>query len=87
METLYVMKEVGRVWQARTPEMSFYFQTKADKDKVRYLKEMRRYYDIIENLGKRFGIKRDPDGAYRVNLEIVKKTATSGTTGANHSKN
>lgn len=25
METLYVMKEVGRVWQARTTEMSSYF--------------------------------------------------------------
>lgn len=44
---------------------------------MRYLKEMRRYYNLIESLGKRFGTKRDLDGAYRVNLERINKNPSN----------
>ena len=39
MGALQVMQEVGKQWQALTPDQRKYFKDKADRDKVRYLDE------------------------------------------------
>jgi hypothetical protein len=41
MGALHVMKEVGYSWQAMTAADRQYFQDKADKDKIRYLREQK----------------------------------------------
>ena len=45
MGALDVMKVVGYRWQNLTEEEKHYFKSKADKDKVRYLKEQEAFYD------------------------------------------
>jgi hypothetical protein len=39
MGALDVMKEVGKKWQSMESEQREYFQKKADRDKIRYVKE------------------------------------------------
>jgi hypothetical protein len=39
MGALQVMQEVGKQWQSMTDDCKEYFKDKADRDKVRYLKE------------------------------------------------
>jgi len=51
MGALQVMQEVGKQWQALTPEQRKYFKDKADRDKVRYLDEQRAFYDEVERIG------------------------------------
>lgn len=46
-----VMKEVGYAWQSMTDHDRLYFQDKADRDKIRYLREQKQYYDEVERIG------------------------------------
>ena len=55
MGALDIMKQVGYQWQGLTEKQRKYFQDKADVDKVRYLKEMKAFYDEIERIGNRVG--------------------------------
>ena len=67
MPSLLVMQEVGRQWQNLTEPQRVYFQHKADRDKVRYLREMRAFYDEVERIGKTYGTVRQSDGNIHVN--------------------
>lgn len=55
MGALDIMKQVGYQWQGLTEKQRQYFQDKADVDKVRYLKEMKAFYDEIERIGHKAG--------------------------------
>jgi hypothetical protein len=39
-----------------------YFSVKADKDKVRYLKEQKAYYDEVEQVGHTYGTVINEEG-------------------------
>ena len=43
-----------------------YFQNQADMDKVRYLDEMRAFYDEVERIGNKVGTVRSGNGHYAV---------------------
>jgi hypothetical protein len=43
-----------------------YFQAQADMDKVRYLEEMREFYDEVERIGVKVGTVRSGNGLYNV---------------------
>ena len=43
-----------------------YFQDKADLDKLRYLKEMREFYDEVQRIGDRVGTVKAKTGQYNV---------------------
>lgn len=45
------MQEVGKQWQAMLDEERQYFKDKADKDKIRYLAEQKKFYDEVEKIG------------------------------------
>lgn len=53
MGALEVMQEVGRAWQSMTENDRKYFKDKADKDKNRYLKESRTFYDEVARIGEK----------------------------------
>ena len=53
MGALNVMKQVGYEWQTLTDEKKHYFQSKADIDKERYVKEMGEFYDEVQRIGDR----------------------------------
>lgn len=57
-----VMKEVGYAWQSLTEDNKQYFQDKADRDKVRYLREQKQYYDEVERIGNQIGTVKKKDG-------------------------
>ena len=38
-----------------TEEERLYFKAKADKDKIRYLKEQKAFYDEVEKIGSKIG--------------------------------
>jgi len=42
------------------------FQDRADSDKIRYLKEMRRFYDEVEQLGAEKGKIRNEAGDWKI---------------------
>ena len=44
-----------------------YFKTKADKDKVRYLKEQKSFYDEVEKIGQKVGTVTTKEGQVAVN--------------------
>lgn len=46
------MQLIGRTWQSMEEKDRNYYQDKADCDKIRYIKEMRAYYDEVERIGK-----------------------------------
>lgn len=56
------MQEVGKKWQALTPEERHYFKQKADRDKVRYLTEQKAFYDEVEKIGKNVGTVTTKEG-------------------------
>lgn len=56
------MKEVGYAWQSMTAADRQYFQDKADKDKIRYLREQKQYYDEVERIGNLIGTVKRKDG-------------------------
>lgn len=56
------MQEVGKQWQALTPEQRKYFKDKADRDKVRYLDEQRAFYDEVERIGQEVGTVTTKEG-------------------------
>jgi len=58
------MQQVGRQWQSLTDKN--YFQYKANRDKIRYLHQMREFYDEVERIGKRVGTQKTDDGLYTV---------------------
>lgn len=62
MGALHVMKEVGYAWQSMTAADRQYFQDKADKDKIRYLREQKQYYDEVERIGNLVGTIKRKDG-------------------------
>lgn len=66
MGALIVMKHVGSQWQNLTDKDRQYFQDKADLDKLRYLKEMKEFYDEVQRIGDRMGTVRSSDGQYNV---------------------
>ena len=66
MGALQVMKQVGKAWQSMTHLQRQYFKNKADNDKVRYLKQMKEFYDEVEQIGNRVGTVRSTDGIYNV---------------------
>ena len=43
-----------------------YYQNQADMDKVRYLDEMRAFYDEVERIGNKVGTVRSGNGHYAV---------------------
>lgn len=43
-----------------------YFQDKADIDKIRYLKEMKEFYDEVGRIGDRVGTMTTKDGVVNV---------------------
>ncbi len=45
-----------------TNDDKHYYKSKADQDKLRYLKESKYYYDEVEKLGKRVGTVKTKDG-------------------------
>jgi len=45
-----------------TKEERSYFKTKADKDKVRYLKEQKAFYDEVEKIGQKVGTVTTKEG-------------------------
>ena len=49
-------------WQTLTNDDKHYYKSKADQDKLRYLKESKYYYDEVEKLGKRVGTVKTKDG-------------------------
>lgn len=49
-----------------TEKQREYFQHQADLDKVRYLDEMRAFYDEVERIGKHVGTVRLGTGHYAV---------------------
>ena len=52
MAALDIMKEVGHRWQNLKPAERNEFQKKADKDKVRYFREQKAFYEEIERIGR-----------------------------------
>ena len=72
MQSLQVMQEVGRSWQSLTETNRKYFDNKANRDKIRYLKEMRQFYDEIERIGEKVGTVRQKDGLYNVATAVSK---------------
>jgi hypothetical protein len=66
MGALQVMKQVGKAWQSMALLQRQYFKNKADRDKVRYLKQMKEFYDEVERIGQRVGTVRTIDGNYSV---------------------
>lgn len=68
MGALQVMKQVGKAWQSMNEAQRQYFKNKADIDKVRYLKQMKEFYDEVERIGNRVGIVRSAEGIYNVQL-------------------
>lgn len=52
MGALDVMKEVGKKWQSMESEQREYFQKKADRDKIRYVKEQTAFFGEIEKIGE-----------------------------------
>ena len=52
MGALDVMKEVGKKWQGMAEEERLYFQKKADRDKIRYVKEQTAFFGEIEKIGE-----------------------------------
>lgn len=66
MGALIVMKHVGSRWQNMTDKEREYFQDKADVDKIRYLKEMKEFYDEVERIGTRVGTVKQSSGEYNV---------------------
>jgi hypothetical protein len=50
MGALEVMKEVGISWQSMSNDDRQYFQDKADKDKIRYIREMNTFVKRIEEV-------------------------------------
>jgi len=51
LSALQIMQEVGKRWRALTEEEKLYFKDKSDRDKVRYLKEQKNFYDEADNIG------------------------------------
>jgi hypothetical protein len=78
MGALNVMKEVGYAWQSMTSNDRQYFQDKADKDKIRYLREQKQYYDEVERIGNLVGTIKRKDG--NVNVANKIETAPEGIT-------
>jgi hypothetical protein len=68
MGALQVMKQVGKAWQSMNPMQRQYFKNKADIDKIRYLKQMKEFYDEVERIGNRVGTVRSAEGIYNVCL-------------------
>ena len=62
MGALIVMKHVGSRWQNLTDPERKYFQDKADLDKIRYLREMKEFYDEVGRIGDRMGTTKAKDG-------------------------
>lgn len=56
------MQEVGKQWQSMTKEERKYFKDKADRDKVRYLKEQKEFYDEVEKIGQKVGTVTTKEG-------------------------
>lgn len=52
MGALDVMKEVGKKWQNMSTDERDYFQKKADRDKIRYVKEQTAFFGEIEKIGE-----------------------------------
>lgn len=52
MGALEVMKEVGISWQSMVNDDRQYFQDKADKDKIRYIREMNTFVKRIEEVAE-----------------------------------
>jgi hypothetical protein len=52
MGALEVMKEVGISWQSMINDDRQYFQDKADKDKIRYIREMNTFVKRIEEVAE-----------------------------------
>jgi len=52
MGALEVMKQVGIRWQSMNSEERQYFQDKADKDKIRYIREMNTFVKRIEEVAE-----------------------------------
>lgn len=50
MGALEVMKEVGIRWQSMDNDSRQYFQDKADKDKIRYIREMNTFVKRIDDV-------------------------------------
>ncbi len=48
MGALNIMKEVGKKWQSMNQADREYFQNKADKDKLRYIKQQETFFEQIE---------------------------------------
>lgn len=44
-----------------------YFKQKADKDKLRYLKEQEAFYDEVEKIGQKVGTVTTKEGQIAVN--------------------
>ena len=66
MGALIVMKHVGSRWQSMTDKDRQYFQDKADLDKLRYLKEMKEFYDEVSRIGDRMGTTKTKGGVVNV---------------------
>ena len=71
MGALQVMQQVGRQWQSLKDKS--YFQDKANRDKIRYLHQMREFYDEVERIGDRVGTQKTEDGMYSVATTNVGK--------------
>ena len=45
------MQEVGKRWKSLNAEEKQYFKDQSDRDKVRYLKEQKSFYDEADKIG------------------------------------
>jgi len=77
MGALHVMKEVGYAWQGLSANDKQYFQDKADRDKIRYLKEQRIYYDEVERVGNLIGTKKLKDGRVNIATKLLDPSINS----------
>lgn len=62
-----VMQMIGSIWQNMADGNRQYYQDKADTDRLRYLEEMRAYYDEVESLGQIKGTVKNK-GCYKVQM-------------------
>ena len=60
------MQLVGWAWHNLAEGEKSIFQDRADSDKIRYLKEMRRFYDEVEQLGAEKGKIRNEAGDWKI---------------------
>ena len=65
------MQEVGKQWQAIAEEQRKYFEDKADKDKVRYIKEQKAFYDEVEKIGSKVGTQMSNNGQVVVASKVI----------------